>query len=419
MKKYIIFGQIQGIGGSQIYLSNKVRYLEERGWTVEVFAEITDNIKLDNIKKFSGNNIPELKYPPHCFSKKRVEEIVQEIIDKIGFTNPIILESNAPQYAFWGEIVAERLGAKHLAYMLSAFYTNRTNSELDYFKYKLKRKEIAGISKNSLQDLFGNYMDLNEDEKMFLNACCTNSVLEISNPIIDKIEKKEFVIGHVGQLGKPYILGMIDEIITFAKSYSNKYIQLILIGGVEGETAKITKIQNKFINIKNVELIFTDDLFPIPKSFFKKTDICIGSSGSAIICAREKVPTILVKDASPIPIGIIGYTLTKEPYSQYAPNEKYKGSMAQLIEDILIKNCCENLAHFSPANIDDDMTSEYDKHMDFILRMPDDKCYYDVRSIKPQGRKKFLASILHLFNIENANKVIYFINDVRNSKKLI
>ncbi|WP_321381708.1 hypothetical protein [Trichococcus shcherbakoviae] len=418
MKKYIIFGHLQGLGGGQIYLSNKVRYLEKRGWTVEVFAETTDNIKLDNIKKFSGNNIPELKYPPHCFSKKRVEEIVQKIIDKIDSTNTIILESNAPQYAFWGEIVAERLGAKHLAYILGAFYTHRTSSELDYFKYKLKRKEIAGISKNSLQDLFGSYMDLDEDHKMFLNACCTNSVSEISNPIIDKIEKKEFVIGHVGRLGKPYILGMIDEIITFAKRYPNKYIQLILIGGVEGEIAKKTMIQNKFINIKNVELIFTDELFPIPKSVFKKTDICIGSSGSAIICAREKVPTILVKDTSPVPIGIIGYTLIKEPYSQYAPYEKYKGSMAQLIEDILIKNCCENMSYFPPVNIDDDMISEYDKHMDFVSRMPDDKCYYDVLSIKPHGRKIILATILRLFNIPNANKVISSLNNVQKSKIL-
>ena len=109
-----------GYSGGPTYVRNKLLYLKEHGWDVIVFDSTgfaNAKIQLHDLKCFENNRYQELFFNPFWLRKSRREKILSEIISKIRNDERIVIESNTVAMSLWGELIASRIGAKHLVYI--------------------------------------------------------------------------------------------------------------------------------------------------------------------------------------------------------------------------------------------------------------------------------------------------------------
>lgn len=77
--EYIIFTRsIAGIGGAEIYTRNKLLYLEKFSNKVHILSSRKGCSKIDELKKYKDNIIPECINDPFLYSKKQREIILNK-----------------------------------------------------------------------------------------------------------------------------------------------------------------------------------------------------------------------------------------------------------------------------------------------------------------------------------------------------
>ena len=254
-KLYIILGYKAGMSGGQIYVSNKANYLKNLGWKVSVIDNInTQPVFIKDLKMYENNIISELSFRPIRFSKKKRKRIILQILSLSGYNDDfeeVIIESNTITFSLWGELLAREINAKHVSILIDAFYTDEMRcGTMKYLDFKHKRRELAGINKNSLSELFEGYKTIKEDEKYYLSCACVNSV-DKDTKYSKKIEKNkyDYVIGTVGRLNKPFVPGMVDAVVDFAKRHNDAKILFLVVGGQTSNDATIITDKTQRINI--------------------------------------------------------------------------------------------------------------------------------------------------------------------------
>ncbi len=393
-KKYVFLtGTIGTIGGGQIYVRNKVKYLQETGWEVEVFSHCNDYIMVEELRCFKKNVIDLLKFKPKTFSKRQTRATVEKIssIIKKREHDEVIIESHEIQLSLWGEMIANKLRCKHIVFLLSEGFPKLPLDILKFFDFKHKRRELAGINKKSLELLFKDYKVLSENEKYSLKAMCTNSVDDVPNDVIDSIKKKDINIGCISRLQKTFITTMVDEVVHFSKTNGSKTIQLVLVGGSPGNLIE-KDIIKKTENVANLKVVMTGRLFPIPKRLFELMDIFIGVAGSAGVSANEGILTLTVDVMTHKPIGLLGYDTANKLYAAHSSHI----SISDALEKILVKDNLQN----KNININykiADFRRVFPKHLDFIDVSCKENKYYDVGHIKLDTMeliKKYLVRVV-------------------------
>jgi ribosomal protein L10 len=391
--------------GSQIYTWNKMRFLKEKGWDVYVLSSSTNGIiMINDLSVFEKYIIPEISFYPYLYTRKKRKIVLNKLIQAIKAEQSAeyIIETHTKQLSLWGELLASEIKGKNIVYLLNEDFGKPSKIVLDFLNYKHKRKELAGITKKSLEILFQDFKIINENEQYFLKAACTNSVENIENNIINNISKLDINIGSLGRLGKSYVPVMIDEIIKYAKINSNKQIQLILVG--DSHDGKVEKeIIRKFQLINNLYVIFIGHIFPIPIKLFDKLDVCIGVAGSAKLCANNNVPTITLDVRSSKPIGILGYDTQNTIYGDQ--DQVY--TLSEKLDD-LIANYDYYKENINNMQVDLlDFRAEYRNHMKFINESDNRIDYYDLNvSINYINMEEILFKFLiFLFGTENFTKI--------------
>lgn len=376
-KKYIILTNfIDGVGGAQIYVKNKVKFFKELGWDVNVLYYGSGTIILTDLRCFENNGIPLLRCYPQGLSDRKINSIVDEIIsntDKNEYKE-IIIESHEISLALWGELAAKQLEAKHFIFLLQETFPTLPQDIYDYLDFKHKRKELVGISSKSLEMLFHGYKEISESERYSLRAVCSNIVEDVSNKIIDSIVKEDINIGSITRLEKPYVIPMINEIICFADYNKDKTIQLVIVGSsVSGEIEKL--IYNRAKNIPNLKVLITGYMYPVPRSLFKIIDIFIGVSGSAQATAAEGALTLTLDVRDSKPIGLLGYDTNNNIFRDSQNTE----SISTVLQRVLIEQ---------PVTTKHNGVKKYDfrevfqTHLEFIYSGADNKAYYEVRRMR-------------------------------------
>ena len=134
---------VYGIGGTQIYVRNKLRFLQERGWDVSV---ITTEVKgsaplvVKELAPYQELIFPELLKNPNLYTKRERDKILDRLCAAIGdVSKDSVIEPNFIQVTFWGELLAQRLGIRNFVFLIQEDYRIRIKSYLDFFKYKLER----------------------------------------------------------------------------------------------------------------------------------------------------------------------------------------------------------------------------------------------------------------------------------------
>lgn len=389
----ILTPTICNIAGAQLYVKSKVDYLKKNLYDVIVIS--TNNkgqVKIDGLQEYFEYINPLITIKPQFISPKIIKNQIELLTNNFnnGRYNTIILESHTKGLAFWGELLAERLHAKHLIFLLSENFAPSSKYELDFFNFKLERKEIAGIHQNSLQLLFRGYRILRQDESLILRASMGDNVLDYEHDLINKFNKADINIGSIGRLEKDYVPYMIAEVAKFASSNLTKTVQLILVGSINN--ISIQKIIDRYISeVSNLSIVVTGRLYPLPRKIFSIFDIGVGVAGSARVLALNGVPTVTIDTIKHKAIGVLGYETNSSIY----------GVQEELCDlSIKIQEVIDNYSYFTDPNNwkyqlkPSDPNVEFEKHFDFIKSSDGKHNYFPCLSIKLGFFEMFIRFII-------------------------
>lgn len=388
MNKYVFIAMsISGIGGGQQYMSNKIRYLSNKGYEVHVFSGKMGKIAVENLKPYQENIFPELFYAPAIFTSRRREKTLCKMIKALSYSSDednIIVECNSIENAKWGEMLAERLCCKSIIFNLQEKH-NYSKSERDFLQYKLNRSELLGINKHSVGIMLKSPSFECQDNMVF-KPMCSNSVQDCEDGVSQLFSSDiDIRIASIGRTAKAYVMPFYENLIKYVSLHNDKRFELVFIG------ATTKKLKNQLIDIAqripNLHLCFTGSLYPIPRQIFSKVDIFISASGSATTSYNEKCPTIRIHPTTAEVCGIMGYNYFNGVNTQFDVIEGY--SLEEAIDDILVKNVEIRYDDVMSGAFEVAMYNEYDRQMS-ISSAQTEQGYYDVNLTKKNVTMKYV-----------------------------
>lgn len=388
MKKYVFFASsICNMGGQEQYLNNKSKRLLADGFDVYVFSYVNGNVLLNGLKRFKSCINPVLRLEPYLYWRRDVEKCLSWIENVVKPNeDDIYVESTVAPQAEWGELFSERVGARHIIIDLQEQH-KYSQGLRSFLKFKYDRRELFGITKKSILQILGSECNDEVARQSYIDAECGGVIQEVDDPIIDRFESREINIGSIGRLDKPYVIPMIKDIVAFANTYCDKSIGLLLIGGGSKEIERF--IQSEIGKARNISLVITGYLCPIPEKLVRKIDCFICTAGSAYETMRYGSPTIVYSMSSYKPLGIFDYTI--EDITQENVNVCLK--IQDLLEQILFKNFCNTHQPLGMRENDIDFEKEYRRQISFFASIAE-RQYYDVSKIIVFGAKEHLYKMV-------------------------
>lgn len=405
-KKYILICGIANIiSGAPIYYKNKIDYLEDKKWNVTVLPFNSGIVYIDGFEKYNHEHFEFLQYYPFVFNKKKIDEYLQILSDFVlkndqNDFEDIVIETGTDYTAYWGELLAEKINAKHIVVFLDENNAFVNENTYEFFKFKYMRKELACISHQSLSGIFGKYFDLLDANAHVLTACCSNSVGNVVSSLKDSIPKGDYVIGSIGRLEKGYVVNIIDSVINFAKMHHEKKFVMCFIGGSDNSEV-INQIKKSFSNVGNIKLYITGFLWPIPKDIFECFDVFISGAGSANVSANMDVPTIRMDVINNKPLGIINDVLNETDFT--LTNE---ASIEDYLDYLLLKGnsfCIKNRITIEEQH--KWINECFDDHITFLNNSTKNKNYFDTSNLIGNDKKRILKVFFEFFSLDTYLKL--------------
>lgn len=392
MKKYVLFTpSIVNMGGAQMYVRNKCLHMQEQGWDVDIFTSQRGVIYISDLKKYDCV-IPELGFDYFLFTKSKRERILKDILRRLAWEKyeEIAIESTCISESTWAEVVAARVGGRHLFYNLQEHNNINSKAEQSYLTFKYLRHELAGITDKSLYDMFLSFWPIKKEESYLLRAICNNVVEDVDCQLVGQIEQvnADFVVGCLSRIDKPFIIPALTDFIAYTKYHSDKQFVLLMIGGAADNSSSEKNIRKMIADAKNVKLFITGYMYPVPIKLLDTCDAFFTSAGSAWVCMRSGVPTISYDGYDFRPIGIMGRT-TKS--SLMRGEDEPPLEMATLLEDIL-----ENRKYAKEEQIYNLCKSDFSLHDAFLTEMSQAKEFFDFENVQKNGAEKKLSLLLSL-----------------------
>lgn len=391
MKRYIfITPTLQNMGGAQLYIRSKMRWLRGNGWLVDVIYAISGKAVIPELQA-CNLCFQETKYPTFYYRARKREKIVEKlcraVLDKEY--DELIIESTVIENSTWGECIAAKIGAKHLLYSLQEDNTTANKSLQEYLVFKHSRKEMAGIVETSLYDCFSTFHPIARDLSYCLKAYQFYPVEDYESKLVDFIsqDKRDFVIGSLCRLNKPCVKKIFDDVLLYIKEHSSYKFILLLIGdSPEGDDTR-AYIETECSQVKNLKLYITGYLFPVPKKLLALVDAGYSTSGSVRIMANEGIPTVAVDGNDYKPIGVMGYDTDNSLFRESEPIIEIK----KYFDRILFEKSIEKKSPKKPTQPD------YSSHFEFLSNSADSKTYFNVSKLcwnKDQRLQRILMPIL-------------------------
>lgn len=395
MKYYLFLTTfIRGIGGGHIYTVNKMVFLREKGYDVGFFHGDVKfgKLEIEALKPYLQNGDNHLQYPAYYFSKKIQERVLASICEAIPQNcTEVVIESQTISCSTWAELIAARVGAKHLAYLLGENVNIRTRELYRFFKFKLDRRELAGIGEKTLPMLFEGWQRVPASERYFLRAYSSNVVADVPYLSLRDIPQSDVVIGSIGRLDKLTLLESLNDIFAFANANIDKTITLLLIGGGTDKTIK--DIRKRFKNTPNVRLHITGNIYPIPLELLMLPDVFVSAAGSCRVSSELGKLTISMDVNDLKPIGIVGITTDNTLFRKREPVVR----LVDWFDAILIKK-----EYKSEISIPKDILKKYDysSHLEFLTQGSSTKEFFDISHSRLSFRDFFEKAFIVLLGID-------------------
>ena len=412
--KYLILGQLGGIGGWQLYIDARTAYMKDRGYDVYLIS-ISDekDIKLSRFINNKHFCLPEVHMPPASYTEKQRDSILARIYEFIGEDDgSMTIESTDMYLSMWGELIAKHYGARNYSYLLHSHFPQQNRYVQDFFLFKYNRDELAGMSELTLPELFNNHPDANKIEPKSLLATPMDPItddndIEAFTKELEEYKKKKaaFVIGYFGNLDKPHFIELCEFVENYVKTSKEHEFVFLSVGssgkGNSEETQK--KIES---NTANCKVFNVPSMYPVPKKVFQIMDICLASWGSADISAKAGALTVrLLDDVTIIPQGILGLTIT---------DYKSPRTSETLIE--IFDKVRNDEYKVENAKIDKkpyDYVTSHKRIDKAIFNVIHDKDYYDISKIKTVSKRSEIEKMLNTtFGINITKHIMVVIKKV-------
>lgn len=410
MKKYVILCKgIEGLSGGPRYVNNKCRYLKEHGWEVQIiWTYDIGHAQLEHVKPFDNPRhiFHELQFYPCWFTKKQRNEIIDRIIATVGKGEQIVVESNKLQLGAWGEILAERLGAKHICFVTTERIKIKNRPTFDFYYSKLKRNEFFTIHDAAVSYLFSDFIEIDHPGNYFWSAMQEVDVKEYSFPMFDNMPKADYVITHFGRT-KAYFNYMLDEIKRFVAQNEKKTINLFFLGEVE-ERFNIEQAINQYDG--RLRVFFHSAVKVIPQQVFSKSDVVIATAGCAWVATNGGGVVISMDVNRNVPLGLMGYTTFDCNTWSGTYVEENTRSLCDWLQTLLIEN-----KSFQKLN-----TPDYIHDFDYQMRYVNnpDGIYLDSTHVQEKitGHDKLLITLSKFGSFKLVDR-IYFLKKRKKYKK--
>lgn len=373
---------IYNMGGGQTYTWGKCEYLDSHCWDTAVYCPggVERVCRFPYLNKYSPGVLPFLSLDPVKLGQKCIDLAIKRMISayrlNVNQYSQIIVESSNNICSLWGELLAEKIGAKHVIFNCNEWFSPpRTYSQyLDFYDFKFRRKELYGINNNSVLDLFqGEKTIENADEFVFTAYNPLNVVQDVCDPRLNKIKKFDWSIGYFGRSNKGYFDFVMQDIALFAQKYRDKSIQLVIIGDVSG---KERFIGNTFENVLNVSIVKMGDMVPVPKAIFNKVDVMIAGAGCAIWSYLQNVFTLIPDSKNYMANGLLGYDTLS---TLRAETKEIQSSFSRYLEKVLVDKIynasVRKKIDFEMSDLKHD--KRYEKHFEIIGNGTSKMEYYD------------------------------------------
>ena len=401
VKKYIFLVKgIDGLSGGPRYVNNKCRYLKAHGWDVQViWTYDVVNVQLEHVKPFDNPQhlFHELQFYPCWFTKRQKNKIIDRIIAVVGGGDYIVVESNKLQLGAWGELLAERLGAKHICFVTTERLKIKNKPTFEFYYSKLKRNEFFTIHEAAVNFLFSGFVEIEHPDHYFWSAMQEVDVEEYPFPVFDNMPKADYVITHFGRT-KAYFNYMLDEIKRFVEQNQQKTINLFFLGEV-GEQCDIEKAVDQCGN--RVRVFSNSAVKVIPQQVFLKSDVIIATAGCAWVATNGGGKVISMDVNRNVPLGLMGYT-TFDCNTRSGLYEKENNrSLSDWLQTLLVEN-----KSFHKLNTPD-FIHDFDYQMRYVTKP--DGVYIDSNNVKEiiTSHDKLLIAVNKLGSFKLLDR-IYF-----------
>jgi len=356
MKKYVFLTEdLFGLTGSQRYVNNKCKYLQENGWEVIVFWNYNiAPVVLDHIKCFDSEKYiyHELKFYPCWFSKRERKRVVERLSAIIGNADQIVIESSKIELSAWGELLAKRLHCKHISFVLTEGVTIQNQATFDYCFAKLQKKEFFNINPANVTNFFSKFTIIESPEDYYWSAMQGVEVENYPFSVFDNLPNADYTITHFGRY-KKYFPSMLEELRHFISNHPERRFNLFFLGN----SVKEDDVKQE-LDLSNVHIAFRTEVKVIPKQVFEKSDVVIGCAGCASLASLYS-PSVISMDVETFkPLGLLKRTTLDSNSS----SGKYKNdkSLSRWLESLLIE--CEQY----PLMEEENVVHGFDYQMQFV-----------------------------------------------------
>lgn len=400
MKKFVILSySISGVGGGQMYQKNKLSYMKKMGYNVAAVYSTPGKIIINDLKKYEDNLIELLSVNPMLLSRNQIAETIDKISRLIGsLDEDTIIEANNKTLSMWGEIIAQKYKCINFIYIIDEKIGSLDPTIIDFFKFKRNKCELCGIKGETYQMIFET--DCVKDGYGYvLPLVCNNVVDDYFHPVIDSVVISDFNIGTIGRLEKAYIPTLVAEISNFAKNHQNLSITFLMIGD-SPQKENIDLINSTLCNNKNITLILTGALFPIPLKLLESMDVFVSSAGSARVSASISKPTITIDARDYCSIGILNY----DTYNTVFRTTEEKISISNKLDFILQNDFYKTIKLEKYNKEADDLDEIFKIHLLKFENMKNSKKYYKFSDKKIPSKRKIEKLILKLFGFNSYQK---------------
>lgn len=412
MKTYIfVIRRITYISGAIQYVYNKTNYLESKGWRVLIFSALHGPLYVEQFRKYKDSIYPQLYLTPNCFSKKEVNKVLNKILLEVGDSKDgrYIVESDAVQRAVWAELIASRLNCRHLCLFVRERHLLYNHGIRKYLKFKYDRHELAGISDDSICQMFDDENIVKRDDTRF-SAVCNNVIEPCEDRYTGQLrEDADYTLGSLGRLEKPCVPKIVTGIKAFISKNPNKIFNVVFIGGSTVKE-RVEYIKDVLGNCSNIKLLMTGNMYPIPASFAKKMDVFVSTAGSASATYNFGIPTVRVNPVTGSPLGVVGLDFMPGGKSMFDTSEM---AIEECIENALLHKD-EIVFPTSKTDYYKKMYAEFDRQLSFVCKADKTTFYEEEKLMRiktPNNYKTIAWMIGHIFG---ARGIQYYWNITRN-----
>ena len=379
----MMFGIANIVAGGPIYCCNKIRYMEEKGWTVNVLPTDTGEIFIKPLEKYKDICFPFLLTLPFRYTRKQLNLFLDLLVQNVTVSDNIIIETGTDYTALWGELLARKLSAKHVIIFLDEKNPRINEHNAPFYQFKYERGELAGISTEALKANFAQYFELKDVEQHYIGCYAVNSVADVEFEDTLDLKDYEYVIGSIGRLDKPYVSSIIEGICQFADYIAPSGLFVILIGGADD--AYVDAIVQQLITHENIRYYLTGYIWPIPSQLIKKANVYVSGAGSSLCSANLRVPTIDLDVYTGLPIGFLK---SARPWTDESEDSRYEvidapgQTVFDYIKEVLINGHSPTIENVTTLEDEwHDICCYMDLHWQFIQRSSAGKEYYETEKI--------------------------------------